>query len=252
VAGSDDERDVAAPERVFQSRPQRAEHGAGRDDVSENPIRQAERGDDLVRPLPGLRVEELRSRGVRPFHRFHAGEPVGEDIGDKKDVARLRERFAFAELEREEVEGAVVEVRLDAGAAENVVLGHQIVHLFRHALEAGISVLVRRADQLAGVVEEAEVAAPGIDPDGGDVFTVCFDGLFQAGEDLMKQAEDIPVKAGGPLDGGVLEAVDFCSPRDRRRYELLFGFPDWTRRSVAPGHVAMQIRNVRKTTPPEE
>ena len=68
---------------------------------------------------------------------------------------------------------------------------------------------MRRADQLAGVVEEAEIAAPGIDPDGGDVFTVGFDGLFQAGEDLMKQAEDIPVKAGGQLDGGVLEAVDF-------------------------------------------
>jgi len=69
---------------------------------------------------------------------------------------------------------------------------------------------------MAGVAQEdvilaqqAEVNAPGVHPDPGDLPAIAGPGGSQAGQDMRPLAQQVPVEMAGHVDRAVIEAVEF-------------------------------------------
>ena len=77
VARGSDDWDVGFADKISDFLADRAEHGAGFDDIAENLARQTESIDHGPCPIIGMRVKKLRSRGQGAFVRHHTREPIG-------------------------------------------------------------------------------------------------------------------------------------------------------------------------------
>ena len=73
---------------------------------------------------------------------------------------------------------------------------------------AGVAILVRHAEEAAVGIEQAEVAAPGVDADGHDVVAVFLHRAAQSFDDVAVKADDVPEGSAGEVGARIVKAVD--------------------------------------------
>ncbi len=107
-------------------------------------------------------------------------------------------------FERDQLEERVERQELDPGLLVDLArryAGEGRVHRLR---SAPVAVMEWACEQRPGPVEQAEVAAPGVDADASHRASRCAD-LAQGRAELGIEAERVPVEAVGQPDGPVLE-----------------------------------------------
>src|SRR5262245_24467870 len=84
------------------------------------------------------------------------------------------QRGRFGELHRQKLIERVELHELEAGGLEDLVTGYDGEGLVEDAKRAAVAVVVSNAEELVVFVEEAEIDAPGIDTDAGDLIRIEF------------------------------------------------------------------------------
>ena len=150
-------------------RPQRPQRRARLRDRAENPRRQRELAEQFRRPVALDRIVTLARAGVGHLVALHAGQQPVEQVGHHQqrfgDVQQRRAR----ELHRQQLEQRVELHELQAGMAEDLLAADDAEGLGHRVVGAAVAVMVGIAEQLVAASEQAEVDAPGVDADAGDV-----------------------------------------------------------------------------------
>jgi hypothetical protein len=132
-----------------------------------------------------------------------------EEVGHEEEVGCAGEEVGVLLLEGVELEEGVELHELDAGGCEDLVAGEFGEDFFEVAIGAGVAVVDGVCEELAAVVEEAEVDAPGVDADAVEGLALeLAGGGAEAGLDVLPEGEEVPLE--GSLEAAVVggEAVE--------------------------------------------
>ena len=110
-------------------------------------------------------------------------------------------------MQREQLEQRVEIHKLDAGAAVNLVFGHNLEILFHHTVGVVVTVGTRLREDVSVATHTHNVHAPGINADGGYIQPHCPD-LFETLADFVEEIIKIAVCAAGNCREAVGEAVN--------------------------------------------
>jgi hypothetical protein len=186
-----------------------ADVGAGGDDLAEEVVGDSEGVEELFIPRARVGVEHLTCGGDGELVRHCAGEEVVEEVGHEEEVGCAGEEVGVLLLEGVELEERVELHELDAGGSEDLVAGEFGEDFFEVAIGAGVAVVDGVCEELAAVVEEAEVDAPGVDADAVEGLALeLAGGGAEAGLDVLPEGQQVPLE--GALKAAVVggEAVE--------------------------------------------
>ena len=184
------------------------EDGAGFYHLTEDTPGKTQSLDDIPGPVLGEGGKELGGRGIRALHRDAPGEPEGKEVGDHEEVRGVAKSHAIPHRFPEELVGGIEEEGHDARLFVHCGIPIATLALLLHAISAGIAVLVGQSKQAALRVEEGEIHAPGVDPQGRDVLSVFFDRQPKTVENFAVKTEDVPDQAARKVRAGIVEAVN--------------------------------------------
>ena len=173
---------------------QQAAHGAGGLDLREHFRGQAELFNQAVRPVAGVRVDELAGGGDGVFGRLLAGQEIGQQIGHEEHGVGHVQRGIAHLLHGEQLIKRVKLHEGQAGFLKDFLLGHDLEGLFHHVVSARVAVVDRNAQQSAVFVQQAKIDAPGVDADAVQL-DAGLDRLEQRGLHFKEQALHVPHKA---------------------------------------------------------
>ncbi len=185
-------QDAAADRRCFF---------AGHVDGREQCRIQVDGRENFGRPVARAGVKHLGGGGDGVFGAHFSAQPVGEEVGEEKDISRDFHGGRGGGGEAGELEEGIEGHGLDAGDAIEFFFGEACEDGIDHAIGAGIAIADGIGDECGIFIKQGEINAPDIN---ADAFNVVFGGVFgQAGLDFVPVAEDIPVKR---VAFGVVEA----------------------------------------------
>ena len=205
--------DARAAERGVRVGTDVADERSRLDHPRQNPRRHVQHLQQVGRPLPRPRVDELRRRGVGELGRHLAGQPVVHEVRDGAEgdggVDEPRRRAAggvelIQRVERQE---------LDAGDGVDLVGRDAFEDGFHDAVGALVAIVVRVLQEDALLADERVVAAPGVDADAVDGRA---GGALHPLLELEPDAEDIPVERSVLPDRLVDEPVHLADVEHAR------------------------------------
>ena len=160
--------DAGAAERRVRVGADVADERSGFDHPRQNPRRHVEHLQQVGRPRPRPRIDELRRRGVGELGGHLAGQPVVHEIRNRPEgdggVDEPRRRAARGVQLIERVERQ----ELDARDGVDLVGRDAFEHGFHDAVGALVAIVIRVLQEDALLADERVVAAPGVDADAVD------------------------------------------------------------------------------------
>ena len=121
--------------------------------------------------------------------------------GTINSVSATSNKRRAGQFHRQELVQRVELHELQAGVAEDLLAADDAEGLVHHAVGAAVAVVVGIAQQFVAPAQQAEVDAPGIDADAGDVVARLAGGGPQTLANVRPLSQQVPIQATGDLDG---------------------------------------------------
>jgi hypothetical protein len=179
---------------------------AGHHQLAEDRVGDAQAAQDALLPGLAVLVAEQGHGRIGVLRAGPPGEQVVQQVGDHEHPAALAHLRGVVALEGVELVQAHDLDRRAGAQLEQLAAGKLPVQQRRAVVTGLVPVGHGVAQQLPVLVDEAEVAAPGVDGQRNDVRVLAQAGL-DAEFELRGQAQDIPVQRAGGDHGPVVEPV---------------------------------------------
>ena len=183
--------------------------GAGIDEGRKNGLRQSQAIEQLDRELFSPRIVELGGASDGDFGLLDTGQPVVQQVRHEQETVCHRQRGRTGQFHGVQLVQRVELHELDAGVIEHLAARHHREQAFRDPVGARIAVMAGRIHQRPVAAQQPEIHTPRVDADTGDLEFALAAGDGESVDDLVKQAEAIPIESGGQMDGCVRKPVEF-------------------------------------------
>ena len=164
-------------------------------------------GENLAAPVAGAEVGHLGGAGHGAVRGHHAGEAVGQDVGDEEPGVRLLHQLRAVLPEPDELVNRIECELTHTGNGIEHALRHVLRHALHHLSRARAFPGNHRVEQLAGLVHQGAIHTEGGDGHGLHLRGINLrQNLAGASGQLVQDAVGIPhveIRVLAPRIGGV-------------------------------------------------